>query len=89
MLQSATLELAAAIQITSVSVNNGAIPASGDYAVQATSYLGDADGNGIYTGYDSALISRVAHGFDSGFNARSWIDPAILASTSSAASLAD
>jgi hypothetical protein len=78
----ATLGATDVLRITNVSINDGAIAGVGDYAVHAVSYLGDVDGNKLYTGYDSALIARVAQGLDTGFNARSWIDPAILASVS-------
>ena len=65
-----------------VSVQNGSLvvpaPAVGDFAVHKTVYLGDADGNGVYTGTDSALISRVAVGLDSGFDALDYTDPVIV-----------
>ena len=40
-------------------------PITGDYAVHKNAYLGDVDGNGIYTGFDAALIARVVVGIDS------------------------
>jgi hypothetical protein len=85
--QSALGGAAGLIHVSNVSINNGAIPAMGDLAVQSVSYLGDADGNKTYTGYDAALIARVALGHDSGFRAYPLIDPAILASTSGTATL--
>ena len=66
-----------------VSVQSGSLvvaaPAVGDIAVHKTLYLGDVDGSGIYTGTDSALISRVSVGLDTGFDAVDYTDPVIVA----------
>ena len=66
-----------------VSVQSGAAVVStaavGDYAIHKDTYLGDVDGNGIYTGFDSALVARVVVGLDTGFDAHSWTDPVIVA----------
>ncbi len=66
-----------------VSVQSGSLvvaaPAVGDIAVHKTLYLGDVDGSGLYTGTDSALISRVSVGLDSGFDAVDYTDPTIVA----------
>ena len=73
-----------ALRMTNVaaSVQSGSlvvpVPAVGDFAVHKTVYLGDADGNGVYTGTDSALLSRVAVGLDSGFDALDYTDPVIV-----------
>ena len=56
-----------------------ATPSLADIAVHKNVYLGDADGNGVYTGTDAGLISRVAAGIDTGFDAHSWTDPVIVA----------
>ncbi len=62
-------------------------PATGDYAVHKNTYLGDADGNGVYSGSDQGLISRVIAGTDTtggavtGFDAHGWTDPLIVADT--------
>ena len=56
-----------------------ATPSLADIAVHKNVYLGDADGNGIYTGTDAGLISRVAAGIDTGFDVHSWTDPVIVA----------
>jgi VCBS repeat-containing protein len=53
-------------------------PSIGDLAVHKTAYLGDVDGSGKYTGFDAALISRVAAGLESGFDAHDWTDPRIV-----------
>lgn len=73
------------LKITNVAVNvqAGATVVStasvGDLAIHKNTYLGDADGNGIYTGFDSALVVRVVVGLDSGFDAHTWTDPVIVA----------
>ena len=56
-----------------------ATPSLADIAVHKIVYLGDADGNGVYTGTDAGLISRVAAGIDTGFDVHSWTDPVIVA----------
>ena len=56
-----------------------ATPSLADIAVHKNVYLGDADGNGVYTGTDAGLISRVVAGIDTGFDAHSWTDPLIIA----------
>ena len=53
--------------------------AVGDLAIHKNTYLGDADGSGIYTGFDSALVARTVVGLDSGFDAHPWTDPVIVA----------
>jgi VCBS repeat-containing protein len=68
--------VAVSVQSGASSVSTAAI---GDYAIHKDTYLGDADGNGIYTGFDSALVARVVVGLDSGFDAHSWTDPVIVA----------
>ena len=57
------------------------VPAAaiGDFAIHKATYLGDADGNGIYTFFDIALIARMVVGTDSGFDAAGWTDPVIVA----------
>ena len=66
-----------------VTVQSGATTAPavaiGDTAIHKNTYLGDADGNGIYTGFDSALVARTVVGLDTGFDAHSWTDPVIVA----------
>ena len=53
-------------------------PAIGDTAVHVVAFLGDADGSGIYTGFDAAEIARVANHTDTGFHAYPKIDPVII-----------
>jgi hypothetical protein len=66
------------IRLVNVRVNENLIPSKADYAVHKNVYLGDADGDGLYLGFDSALISRVVVNLDSGFAAHRWTDPLIV-----------
>ncbi len=73
---------AADLQIQNVQVNQNAMPAIGDSAVEKVAYLGDASGNGAYTGLDAALIARVFSTLDSGFDAYPLVDPVIIGDAS-------
>lgn len=65
------------IRIENVVVNG--LAGRGDYAIHKNVYVGDANGNGAYTGADSGLISGVVVGPTTGFDAMGLIDPAIIA----------
>ncbi len=67
------------LRLVDVKLNGGAISSKADHAVHKNAYLGDADGDGIYLAFDSALISRVAVALDTGFDAHNWTDPMIVA----------
>jgi len=55
------------------------LPSLGNSAVHLVAYVGDADGNGIYTsGGDAVELTRVHLQSDSGFPAYPLIDPVIL-----------
>ena len=69
------------IRLVNVRVNEDLITSKADYAVHKNTYLGDADGDGFYLGFDAALISRVVVALDSGFSAERWTDPLIVADT--------
>ena len=58
-----------ALSVTSVSVNEGAISARGVKTAQQVALLGDASGDGNYSGFDASLIARNAVGLDEGFAA--------------------
>src|SRR5581483_6577085 len=55
------------------------ILALGDAAIHVNAYLGDTTGNGIITGGDVNLITRIPGALDSGFVAYPTVDPVILA----------
>ncbi|MCC7086779.1 MAG: right-handed parallel beta-helix repeat-containing protein [Pirellulales bacterium] len=53
----------------------------GDFAVHKNVYLGDADGDGFYSGFDAAYIARTAPitgPLDTGYYAHDWTDPVIV-----------
>jgi Ca2+-binding RTX toxin-like protein len=67
------------IRLVNVRVNEDLLASRGDFAVHKNVYLGDADGDAFYSGFDSALISRVVVALDTGFDAHDWTDPRIVA----------
>ncbi|MCA9136619.1 MAG: FG-GAP repeat protein [Planctomycetales bacterium] len=67
------------MRITSVQLNGGTIDAIGDAAVHYVIPVGDTSGDGSYSGFDAALLSRVLKNDDSGFSAHRHIDPRIVA----------
>ena len=66
------------LRLIATKVNGNLIASKGDYAIHKNLYLGDADADGFYTGFDSSLISRVVVTLDSGFDAAQWTDPRIV-----------
>ena len=68
------------LQITGLSLANAAGPVSGvaERAIHEVAYLGDADGDESYGGFDSSLIMRTEVGYDTGFDAYPLTDPAII-----------
>jgi PKD repeat protein len=66
------------VVINDLSLNGGAIAARGDAALHQVAYLGDATGNGDYTGLDASDIARVTVGLDDGFAAFPHTDPTIV-----------
>jgi len=78
---------AALLDITQVSVNNGAISAIEDDGVQVVAYFGETTGNQGYSALDAQRVLRVAVGLDSGFAAYPRIDPVMIADITSNSSL--
>jgi membrane-associated phospholipid phosphatase len=70
---------AGVLDITDVKINNGAISALGDQAVELAAYFGEATGNQRYSALDGQRILRVVVGLDSGFAAYPTTDPVIVA----------
>jgi hypothetical protein len=66
------------IRLDNVRVNEDQIASRADFAMHKAIYLGDTDGNAVYTGFDSALISRVVVLLDSGYDEHNWTDPVIV-----------
>lgn len=75
----ATLGSAHLLKFDSLLLNSGAIAVQGDAALGVVAFVGDATGNGSYSGLDAAYVSRVQFAIDSGFDAFPWIDPVIVA----------
>jgi uncharacterized repeat protein (TIGR03803 family) len=67
--------------LADVSLNGGAIATVTSDGLHLVSYVGDADGNGSYSGNDAVLITRVALQADLGFAAYALVDPTIVADT--------
>lgn len=67
------------VKLTSVSLNHGAIDVVGDSAIAQVAHLGDTSGNKNYSGLDAFLISRIAAGLDTGFDAYSLTAPLAIA----------
>jgi hypothetical protein len=59
------------------------VTASADSGIHAVAFLGDATGNGAYSGLDAQRVARVAVGLDAGFAAYPKIDPAVIADVTS------
>jgi hypothetical protein len=68
-----------ALALSEVSLNGGAIAATGDAGVHLVAYLGEATGDGSYSSADATRISRIAVGMDRGLEAFPRVDPVILA----------
>ena len=75
----ALYESSSVLRFTNASLNAGGIAVRTDNAIEKAVFLGDADGNKIYTGFDASLIQRVVVGTDGGFAAHRWTDPVIVA----------
>lgn len=62
----------------SLTLNNGAIAATGDAAIQVVSQLGDADGNSNYTAADALAIAQASVGLGTGFAGQLRVNPLVL-----------
>jgi hypothetical protein len=67
------------LHLSNVSLNGGTIPVATGDALHLVAYVGDADGNGVYSSNDAVLITRAALQADSGFAAYPLVDPVIVA----------
>ncbi len=72
------------LDFTNIVLNAGLIPAVDDDALHIAAYFGDTTGNGSYSSTDAAKISRVAVGFDTGFQLYKLLDPTIIGDVSGA-----
>jgi hypothetical protein len=67
------------LALTDLRVNEGALPARADAALQVAAYLGDATGTGTYSALDGQRTLRVAVGLDTGLAAFLKVDPVLIA----------
>jgi hypothetical protein len=67
------------LHLANIQVNGGAIPTINDDGIHVVAYLGDANGDGMYTAADAQLTARVANSLDTGFAAYRLVDPVVLA----------
>lgn len=73
------------VDLRAIAVEDGAgesILTLGDAAVHQVAFLGDVSGNEAYTSLDASLVSRVAVGLDTGFDAFALLDPVVIGDTS-------
>src|SRR5213076_1758218 len=75
------------LHLTTIQVNGGATAAINDDGIHVVAYLGDTNGDGLYTAADSQLTARVANSLDSGFAAYRLADPVVIADTNGTAFL--
>ena len=68
-----------AIHLTDLLVNNGAVSALADSAIQVVDYPGDVTGNRTYSSLDGQRVLRIAAGLDTVFTAFPSVDPLVLA----------
>jgi hypothetical protein len=68
------------LDVSAVSVNAAGNPiaATADDALHLVAYLGDATGNGAYSGLDAQRVARASVGLDTGFAAYPLIDPVVI-----------
>ncbi len=70
-------------------INSATVAATADDAIHSVGYVGDATGDGTYSGLDAHHMARVGAGFDIGFVAFPLTDPAIVADVTSDGDLGD
>ncbi len=75
---SAPYAAAHVLDITTVSINGGFLPALSDDAIHVAAYFGDATGNGNYSGLDAQRVGRVFAQLDTGFEAYPVVDPVVV-----------
>ena len=69
------------LHLSSVLLNGGTIPVATCDGLHLVAYVGDANGDGAYSGDDALRITRVILQTDSGFAAYPRVDPVIVADT--------
>jgi hypothetical protein len=69
------------LHLSAATLNGGALSVATADALHLVAYVGDSDGNRMYSSNDAVLITRVALQTDSGFTAYPLVDPVIVADT--------
>jgi voltage-gated potassium channel Kch len=69
------------LDLTQVSINEGAMAVVGDDALHVVAYLGDTTGNASYSSLDATRAQRVVVQLDSGFQLFPLVDPVIIGDT--------
>lgn len=67
------------LDLSSISLNNGAIPARDDDGVAVVAYVGDTSGNGSYSSSDVTHTMRLAAALEKGLQSYRLLDPLIIA----------
>lgn len=67
------------LDLTSVVLNGGSIPAIDDDGLHVAAYFGDVTANGSYSGLDASTVLRLAVGLDAGLDKYRLLDPMIMA----------
>jgi len=75
------------LDLTELSLNNGAVAVRDDDGLQVVAYFGDTSGNKIITTNDSQLVANVVVRRDSGFAAYGTVDPVLLADVNGSGAL--
>jgi Putative Ig domain/Bacterial pre-peptidase C-terminal domain len=69
------------LHLANVSLSGGSIPVATSDGLHLVAYVGDANGDGAYSGDDALRITRVVLQTDTGFAAYPRTDPVIVADT--------
>lgn len=67
------------LDLTSISINGGAIPARDDDGLHVVAFFGDTTASGNYSSSDASQIARLAVGLESGIQQFKLLDPVIIA----------
>lgn len=87
VLDSATSGSSEILKLDSIVINGDSSLGIGDVALHQVAFFGDVSGNEEYNSLDASLISRVAVGIESGFDAFPLTDPLIVGDVSNSSTL--
>jgi hypothetical protein len=66
------------LHLSNIVANGGALSAIGKDGLEVVAYIGDTNGDGVYSPVDASFISRVATTFDTGLAAYPLLDPQVV-----------